>query len=400
MDRDEAINLLTGGREGIAEWNRRRNPRYAFLDLSGANLSAANLIGADLTVTNLDRADLYRAKLKSAILNRTNLRGANLSDTDLTEANLTGARLNGADLTGANFHRANLFRANLHGANLRDTDLTEADLTEADLTEAILTGADLSGANLTGTKVRRVNLSGTACRGTTFANLDLSEVRGLDSVMHYAPSTVGVDTLFRSKGKISEMFLHGCGVPHTLLEYLPSILGSMQPIQFYSCFISHSSKDQPFADRLHARMVQEKLSVWYAPEDMRGGRKSVEQIDQAIRVHDKVLLVLSQASMASDWVRYEIKRAVKREKEEKRQILFPIGLVSQKTITAWSVFDSDLGKDLAEVVREYHIPQFSKWKAHDSFEDAFARLLEDLKAVQSAGPDALAPRASRRKKPR
>jgi hypothetical protein len=33
----------------------------------------------------------------------------------------------------------------------------------------------------------------------------------------------------------------------------------------------HSSKDQAFADRLHSRMVQEKLRIWYAPEDMRGG---------------------------------------------------------------------------------------------------------------------------------
>ena len=45
----------------------------------------------------------------------------------------------------------------------------------------------------------------------------------------------------------------------------------MQPIQFYSCSISHSSKGQAFADRLHSRMVQEKLRIWYAPEDMRGG---------------------------------------------------------------------------------------------------------------------------------
>jgi hypothetical protein len=154
----------------------------------------------------------------------------------------------------------------------------------------------------------------------------------------------------------------------------------MEPIQFYSCFISHSSKDQAFADRLHSRMVQEKLRVWYAPEDMRGGRKSIDQIDQAIRVHDKLLLVLSKASMASAWVLHEIRRAVEREKREKRQVLVPIGLAPWKNIKAWSAFDADLGKDLAKVVREYHIPAFSKWKDHDSFEAGFARLLEDLRA--------------------
>jgi hypothetical protein len=153
----------------------------------------------------------------------------------------------------------------------------------------------------------------------------------------------------------------------------------LEPIQYYSCFISHSSKDQAFADRLHSRMVQEKLRVWYAPEDMRGGRKSIEQIDDAIRVHDKLVLVLSKSSMGSDWVKHEVTRAVQREKAENRQTLFPISLVSFKAIKEWKAFDSDLGRDLAKVVREYHIPSFTKWKNQDAFETAFGDLLRDLK---------------------
>jgi hypothetical protein len=46
---------------------------------------------------------------------------------------------------------------------------------------------------------------------------------------------------------------------------------------------------------------------------------------------------------------------------------------------AWSSFDSDSAIALAKRVREYHIPDFSKWKDHDSFEAAFADLLRDLK---------------------
>jgi hypothetical protein len=103
--------------------------------------------------------------------------------------------------------------------------------------------------------------------------------------------------------------------------------------------------------------------------------------------------------MASDWVRYEVMQAVAREKQDKGQVLFPIGLVFRKAIMAWSAFDSDSGKDIAKVVREYHIPDFSGWKDHDSFEAAFAGLLKDLKAEESTGPDDSTPRASRRKKP-
>jgi hypothetical protein len=83
------------------------------------------------------------------------------------------------------------------------------------------------------------------------------------------------------------------------IEYLPALIGAMQPIQFYSCFISYSSKDEDFARRLHERMRAEHLRVWFAPENMQGGREQEEQIDQAIRVYDKLLVILSPHSRQS-----------------------------------------------------------------------------------------------------
>jgi hypothetical protein len=342
MDRDEALKLLKGGEEGIREWNRRQtigaNP-----DLSGADHSGDHLNGANLVYVNLS--------------------GHNLSDAILSYANLFGADLSGADLTNADLSVANLFGANLNAANL-----SGANLKAANLSAAYLHGADLTGAK---------------CWHTYFTDVDLSEVKGLESIIHSGPSTIDIGTLLRYGAKIPQAFLLECGVPEALIKLLPSI--TKQPVQFYSCFISHSSKDQTFANRLHSRMVQEKLRVWYAPDDMRGGSKGIDQINQAIRLHDKLLLVLSKASMESGWVRHEIKQAVERQRREKRQLLFPISLVSRKVIKAWSAFDSDLGRDLAELVREYHIPDFSKWKDLDAFEAAFARLLKDLKAEESTG---------------
>jgi hypothetical protein len=96
--------------------------------------------------------------------------------------------------------------------------------------------------------------------------------------------------------------------------------------------------------------------------------------------------VLSETSMVSNWVRYEITRALARDEQDGRQVLFPIGLADKRTIMAWSAFDTETGKDLAKLVREYHIPDFSGWKDQDAFERAFARLLKDLKAEGSIGP--------------
>jgi hypothetical protein len=148
--------------------------------------------------------------------------------------------------------------------------------------------------------------------------------------------------------------------------------------KFYSPFISYSTKDQEFAERLYADLQAKGVRCYKDDHDMCGGKKVYRQIEEAIWAHDKLLLILSEASMASEWVRTEIAMARKREVEQKREILFPIGLCSIETIKKWECFDSDIGKDSAREIRDYHIPDFSNWKGHDSYRLAFDRLLDDL----------------------
>jgi hypothetical protein len=287
------------------------------------------------------------------------------------------------DLSNANLDGANLRNAKLRGANLTASTLSGADLSRADLTGADLSNSRLVLANLDGAALRDANLEGAYFAHTLLANIDLSGAKGLDSTVDDGPSSVGTDTLYRSKGKIPEHFLSGCGVPRDLIEYLPSLIGAMSPIQFYSCFISYSTKDGDFAKRLHSKMLDAGLCVWFAPEDVQGGKKLHEQIDEAIRVYDKLLLVLSPHSMNSEWVTTEIRKARKAELREKRRKLFPIRLVDFETIRDWECFDADNGKDLGVEVREYFIPDFRNWKDHDALEASFNRLLNDLKAEES-----------------
>jgi hypothetical protein len=212
------------------------------------------------------------------------------------------------------------------------------------------------------------------CSGTDFANVDLSEVDGLEAIRHYGPSTIGIDTLFQSMGKIPEAFLRGCGVPDALIEYLPSLIGSMEPIQFYSCFISYSSKDRDFAERLHADLQAKRVRCWFDQEDLKIGEKFRQRIDTAIRVHDKLMLVLSEQSLASDWVETEVEAALDREGREKRIVLFPIRLDDAvlESPVAWA----------SHVKRTRHIGDFCGWKDHDTYQKSFERLLRDLRASE------------------
>ena len=122
------------------------------------------------------------------------------------------------------------------------------------------------------------------------------------------------------------------------------------------------------------------MRVWFAPENLKGGKKLHEQLFEAIQIHDRLLIVLSEHSIQSEWVMTEIRKARETEKKEKRRKLFPIRLTDFETLRDWTCFDADTGTDLAVEVREYFIPDFSNWKDHAAFESAFARLKKDLEA--------------------
>jgi hypothetical protein len=144
-----------------------------------------------------------------------------------------------------------------------------------------------------------------------------------------------------------------------------------------SCFISYSHKDEEFAKRLYTRMEAQHLRVWLAAEDL-GEGKIHEQLERSIRLHDKLLLILSENSMSSEWVKSEIRWAVDMAAQESMQKLLPIRLVSMDQIKNWKFFDADIGKDLAREIREYHIHDFIGWRNPDAFEASFDRLLSHL----------------------
>ena len=93
---------------------------------------------------------------------------------------------------------------------------------------AYLIGANLSGAILTGTILRNACLDGAnferaTVSHTIFASVDLSSCTGLDSIDHVAPSTLGVDSIIHSNGRIPEIFLRGVGLPDEWIDYIPSL---------------------------------------------------------------------------------------------------------------------------------------------------------------------------------
>lgn len=288
----------------------------------------------------------------------------------LKAANLRGADLDGADLRWATLSNAILSNATLSNANFSYADLDGADLDGADLYDADLRGADLAGANLMSADLSNADLEGAIIGYTRIGNVDLSATKNLETVTHYGPSTIGIDTIFLSQGNIPEVFLKGAGVPDSFINYMRSLVG--KTIDYYSCFISYSSKDDAFAKRLYADLQSNNVRCWFAPEDLKWGERIRTGIDEAIHLHDKLLLILSKSSVASGWVEREVKTALAKERKEKRTVLSPVRVDK-------AVFESPF--DWATEIRhERNIGDFTRWKNHDDYQKAFDRLLRDLKA--------------------
>jgi len=139
----------------------------------------------------------------------------------------------------------------------------------------------------------------------------------------------------------------------------------------------------PRLEKLYADLQNKGVRCWFAPHDVQGGKKLHEQIEEALRRYEKLLLIMSANSMASEWVKTEIRNARKRERVEKTRVLFPVRLVGFEVIRDWELFDADEGRDLAGEIREYYVPDFSRWKEHDAYQKAFGKLLGDLRTGES-----------------
>ena len=366
----EHVDVVLRGAEAVRNW-RKKNPgvqmdlSHAYLrgvDMIPGNKGQANLAAADLSGSNLIRAKLLEADLRGADLSESNL-----GDADLTGADLSGADLHGALLCGANLYLANLARANLSGANLteadlRDVELAGADLRHADLPRANLTRGFLSGADLRGAKI-----------GETVLDEGIANALGLDQVEHrsysfYAP-------ILLTKPGVPEVFLRGIGVQQPVIDLLPILRGD--PIYRHSCFISYSSKDNTFADRLYADLRSRNVPVWKDSHDLPTGAWTRPAVFEQIQLRDKTVLILSASSMASDWVASEVEKALAKERQNPgTAVLFPVRIDDAiKTSTvAWA----------DDLWNRRNITDFTKWKRPKAYAAALDKVLKDL--VKPGGP--------------
>jgi hypothetical protein len=94
--------------------------------------------------------------------------------------------------------------------------------------------------------------------------------------------------------------------------------------QRYDLFISYSSKDRAFVERLADALRRRGLKLWYDQWEMRPGDRLRDRINSGIASSRYFLVALTPSSVAASWVRTELDAAMIRELERQRVIVIPI----------------------------------------------------------------------------
>lgn len=368
-------------KQGVEPWNTWRAAHPDLRpDLSYADLQHLDLSGVDFRSTDLSHALLSHSMLVGAQLNHSNFSYATLEKMECASSDLNDALFDHASLQEALLTESSAVAASFQQATLSSARMIEVDLSSADFSRAILSGADLSNSDLTSARFHHALLFGTKLTWTrlkqtsldyaylghanfTYAqfeetwchyammgwtqlhDIDLSQMQGLETVVHMGPSEISVRTLSRSRGQIPEAFLVGCGLPAPLISQYRSPSSPFVPVP--RCFIYYNEADQLVAERLQRDLSERGVRCWLQVDTVLDSITDFDMImeDPAYRANflstlafdpdmfDQVVLLLSSQSCAKEELQGFIILMQEQEQARRMPVIYPVMIEKDVSLT-------------------------------------------------------------------
>jgi hypothetical protein len=115
-------------------------------------------------------------------------------------------------------------------------------------------------------------------------------------------------------------------------------------------FVSHSSADKKFVRKLKDDLNENDIQTWVDEDELHLGDSLSEKLDSALEDSSHFLIVLSEASIKSDWVQYELEKALRHKKSNLLQKIIPVKYKSCEVPKELaSLLYADLSKEIREV---------------------------------------------------
>jgi len=89
-------------------------------------------------------------------------------------------------------------------------------------------------------------------------------------------------------------------------------------------FISYSHADELIVNKLAARLVKLHANVWVDTWELNVGDSILNKVQDAISESSALLVILSKASVESEWCKKELSAGLMRELDEKRVVVLPV----------------------------------------------------------------------------
>ncbi len=127
-------------------------------------------------------------------------------------------------------------------------------------------------------------------------------------------------------------------------------------------FLSHSSADKPFVEKLKNDLEKEGIATWYDNKDINIGDIISEAISEGIKQSWYFLIVVSQNSVDSKWVKYELDEAYHEHIASGKKVL--------------PILIGDIHDD--EVPTRLRKHRYGDFRIDDRYEDEFKKLCKAI----------------------
>ena len=122
-------------------------------------------------------------------------------------------------------------------------------------------------------------------------------------------------------------------------------------------FLSHSSQDRQFANRIGEVLTAHGLPHWYSKRDILGAQQWQDEIGKALERCDWFLLVLSPASVASVWVKRELSHVLDERSYDEHIVVIDYQTAEHKKLSwilnqvQWVDFKQDFADGCRDLLR-------------------------------------------------